>query len=275
MALEPLSQASALAMFDETFPGHEGVRRQDHFRIALADTGYVPRIIQYLLDLPLGTDVATANWGERLASLYLIDSRFRSALQLEEFGGGTAAESIIHFALTAQPLEREFVLPGGVTVAELERKGVLLLVPVAGCSGFLLRLPFVQLFALNRFLLAKTGRMAFDPALLFSPTPTNPWRWQHFEMLHAHFQAMRMKALLAAQQASILAARDRLNIALKEGLATKNPDRAALAASQSRDWAARLASLQQEADKGFSLAHVCRGAVGHPLTLARRVRLEE
>ena len=54
--LHPLSEQSATAIFLAQFPDHHDVLRQDLFRIALADTGCVPRHVQFLLELPPGMD---------------------------------------------------------------------------------------------------------------------------------------------------------------------------------------------------------------------------
>jgi hypothetical protein len=277
LLLEPLTERSALAMFDEKFPGREVVRAQDHFRIALADSGYVPRIVRFLLDgAATDTDVAETNWGARLDTLYLVNERIRRSLELSHFGGRESATAIVQFALSATPVDREFVLPGGKAVGELERKGEILLVPDSASRAFHVRLPFVQLRALNQLLAGEqsAARAPFPPELLFSPTRDRPWRWQDFELLHAHFQVLRMKALLAAQQARILAAHDRSQLAVKE-LAAAQGDDFVRAAADSRAWETRLTDLRQEAQEGFSLAHVCRGAVGNPSTLARRVLLRD
>ena len=269
--LDPLRPCSALAMCEEKFGTREDIFKQNHFRVALFDTGHVPRIIDHLLSVPGDSISVNTDWGSHLRFLYLGNPKLQRSLQIGLFGGVEAATAVIHFTLSAQIVDREFVLPGAVTVGELERRGELLLVPVKN-SGFRMWLPFVQLVALNELLIG-AGRAAFESSLLFSPTPSRPWRWQDFEELHAHFQALRMKSLLAAQEARLLAAEEDLDSATKNYLSSIGTTSAKIAAAQKRTCEAHLQDLRSKALKGFPLKQVCPGALGDAKTLARCVLL--
>jgi hypothetical protein len=230
----------------------------------------VPRMVEILLG---GSDTAVTaefDWGQRLSSLYLVNDRLRRALTLDHFGGPESSMAVIHFALCSQLVEREFVLPGGTTVGDLERSGEVILQPVSS-AGFRLWLPFALLVALNSLLAARTQGAAFDRELLFFPSRSRPWRWQDFEELHAQFQVMRMKSLVAARQARIAAAGRQLHLA--ERAATESSATESQLARRD-DAAARLKELERKASAGFSLAHVCSGALGHRATLALRVQLK-
>ena len=274
--LDPLSESSALAMFEEKFGKRPEIYQRSHFRVALSDTGFIPRIIDFLYGVPASSLRPNVDWGSHLQAMYLKDTKRQQTLDLELYGGAASAEAIIHFALSAQTVRRDFVLPGGQVVGELERRGELFLVPVNASGGFRIWLPFVQLAALNQLLIG-AGCAAFEQSLLFSPSATRPWRWQDFEELHAQFQALRMKSLLAAQDARLAAATALLAQleAKRNEIMGKQNDLAGqrillrIVACQSA-----LDDLKKKVPEGFSLAQVCPGATGHPETLARRVMLQ-
>ena len=128
LLLGTLTKKSCLQMFDHKFLldpelelSEEERKRiqsaisQDHYHIAMADTGYVPRIVHHLLDLPAHAVKPETDWGKILQ-----EHEDRTELTLEDLGGPESAEAIIHYALSAQLVQREFKLSGGMpTVQDL------------------------------------------------------------------------------------------------------------------------------------------------------------
>ena len=164
--LGPITQASGFQMYDDKFIGgkpklsepelndlseEEGkgrqrlvlARSQNHFHVAMADTGFLPRILDDLLNLEADEIEADTNWGYVLSTY---ENRKR-ALTLEAFGGMESAEALIHFSLSAQLVEREFSLPGGTKVGDLERMGELVLKPSEDNTQF-----YVFISLINRVL---------------------------------------------------------------------------------------------------------------------------
>ena len=279
--LPPLTMGSGFKMYDDKFL--DGLskeankererlllaRSQNHFHVALADTGLVPRIVHELLDFPLQSVQIEpdTNWGYML-SAYTNPTR---QVALEDYGGAGATETIIHFALSAQLVKREFMLPGGTKVGDLERKGELILRPSEYRNQFYILMPFVQLVALNRLLSFDRKKGAFEPELLFSPTMDNPWRWQDFEELHGHFQALKMNALVGVRDCRIEASRVALlaveEVKTRHGIYTGYR-------AKVRQYRENLKDLEDTAAEGFEIKELFRGALGHPDTLALRVVLE-
>jgi hypothetical protein len=232
------------------------------FRVALGDTGHVPHYVACLLEAV--EQGALTNCGERLYQ----DVRFSN---LDHFGGPDGGLAVLQFAVAAQPVRRSFLLGGSHSVGELERVGAIFLVPF-GKSGelFTLHLPFIVLKKLN---LALGDCAPFDDNLLFFPTPGRPWRWADFEELHAALQAVRVNALISAQEAEAAAATrtvqdwqrryDQLSVSKdgKEFLATKE---------SAQNERARLLAEQM---LGFELRHVVPGALASDAVLFLRVRL--
>ena len=277
--LSPLIQESGPKIFREAYrESHseaelDRIARQAHFQIAVADSGYVPRLLCGLFARkPID---ANTDWGQILLNVYTAASKKQDLLA--NLGGAESAMLIVHFALSAQEVKRGFDLPGGQTIGDLERGGHLFLRPVeTDVSGslFHVHMPFVQLAVINA-LLVSTGNGAFDRTLLTAPTMTSGWTWQKFENLHGHFQALRMKSLLAAQKARLTSAQLQLasaEAALTAG-ATKNVTWRELSANKTRCLNQMKAQTEQQS-RGFALGELCRGALGSEATLSLRVVLD-
>ena len=243
--LVPLTYDSAIEIFREAYGQRYSkeelneISAEDHFQIALADSGYIPRLLCMLFSK---TKIAKdTDWGGILNEAY---ARKRHNL-LEHLGGAPSAKVLVHFALSAQIIRRGFKISHDLTIGNLERGGHLFLRPVKNdVSGlrFRVHMPFVQLARINSLLLVEgEGNGAFDRKLLNHPNISTSWSWKDFEELHGHFQAMRMNSLLSAAH---LEARQ----------------------SQKAD-----ASAPRHT---FPLSELCRGALGHKDTLSIGVTLD-
>jgi len=246
LLLEPLDRHSAMQMVEQAFP--DQARRlfnQPSFLIALGDTGYVPRIVAFLLGVKHYTD--DYDWGVRLSLYY---GKLLTPT-LEQFGGEETVRAVIHFALSAQLVKRESKLPGHNTstnsIGGLERAGHIYLVP-ASDGYFRVFVPFAQLVQLNKLLICYTENGPLPQHLLFSPSSTNPWRWQDFEQLHARFQMLRIRALLTARKLQINAGHNGPEERLEDA---------------------------ENLNRSFQMREICPGALGHPTTLALRVVVDE
>ena len=275
--LDNLQKVSALNMYDDKFiinadqhkERSKGVRSSNHFRVALTDTGYVPRIIAHLLNLEKNEVRMNTPWGDILDNY----ENPKRGLKLSQLGGPDAAEAIIHLALSAQAVEPEFMLPGGTTVGELQRKGEILLKESYDNSKFYIHLPFVQLKAINLLLIGHRKIGAFDQSLLFSPSMARPWRYQDFEVLHGHFLALKVKALICVQQNKIDNARVTAESQSVE-LSKSEQNVYKRASYTLKHCQKRLQHLEVERTEGFELQEVFRGVLGHKDTLGLRVNLQ-
>ncbi|KAG0282446.1 hypothetical protein BGZ98_006774, partial [Dissophora globulifera] len=105
VTLPPLNYESAIGMFRDYYGGSglcDEVQRQQHFRIALNDTGYIPRYIDFLLapqSLSLDYD-----WGN---SLYdSVSSKYFAAGDSSGWGSQDNIHAIISLGLTRMQITR-------------------------------------------------------------------------------------------------------------------------------------------------------------------------
>lgn len=264
--LDVLSHESALSMFKDKFGAGEDsaiVSQQSHFCVALADAGGIPSYIASMLS-PTVINQST-DWGSLVA-------RGVRNINLDDFGGVAAARTIVAFALTAMPVAREFILPGGKPIGDLERCGHLFLAPIFSNDSRLCRIhmPFVQLRAINMLFVASNDTV-FDNNLLFSPSLSRAWYWQDFEVLHAQLQSVRINALLAVRTAEIEAA----SVAVEDIEAQlRTPGGHQKLRSKLRTAKSLSAELQSRSELGFTVAQVMPGALGSPSILDRRLALK-
>ena len=254
--LAPLGEEATMEMCTAAL-GEDCVSAVD-FRVARDDCGGVPHYLHKLLQVPFNDGVA---WGATLS-----DSM--RSLALEDFGGMEGAVAVVQFAIAGQRTTRSFVMPGGLTIGELERKGSVFL---TGQGLVTIHLPFVVLKKLN-LLLTQRGHPILDDNLLFFPSSIRPWRWQDFEELHAHVQAVRINALLAAQAAEIKAAKNKLAALELPGYAGDEDQETKRLAKidAAKD---QVQELEAERDRGFQLRAIIPGAFAAKTLLSTRLRL--
>jgi hypothetical protein len=188
--LDPLTDDAALNMARVALHGHphlEGILAQAHFRIALADTGGIPRILAKLLTIDDADVVSISlefDWGARLRLKYT--SMFELPYGME------VRASLIALVLLNLEVGREDAVHDVVTINILEKMGFIYLSPVKRKPNkFVIHMPLVQLVQLC----AEMFEPVFPPSLLFGPSVQQPWRWQDFEELHAYVQCLRIQFL--------------------------------------------------------------------------------
>ncbi|RUS14452.1 hypothetical protein BC937DRAFT_93803, partial [Endogone sp. FLAS-F59071] len=128
---------------------------QDHFKIALNDSGFIPRFIDFFLRYDaLKTN---NNWGQNLYREVV--HRYGSTNFENEPGYWSSSHdirAIISFGITGQLVTREFLLPSGRSIGDIERDGLLYLSRVKNnCGHFFIVMPFMLMKALNEMLIQK------------------------------------------------------------------------------------------------------------------------
>ncbi|KAF9925588.1 hypothetical protein BGZ65_007660, partial [Modicella reniformis] len=249
VTLPPLTHESAIQMFRDIYKGHPlsaEVERQHHFRIALKDTCYIPRFIDFLLTSPtkfqgLSRDI---DWGNLLCDA--VRKKYPHIGMQDFWGSQDDVRVMISLALLRMQVTRRFVLPSGKELGELERDGLVYLLAVDGSRQdiVVVMIPFVTLKILNQ----GVGLPVIPDHLLFFPTIDNSWKWQDFEGLLGHFQKAIIDALITIR----LSERGR---ATEIGKAIAGED----------------VPLEQES---WRLCEIFRGARGSSTLLDRQVRLK-
>ncbi|RHZ54780.1 hypothetical protein Glove_423g50 [Diversispora epigaea] len=140
------------------------VLNQQHFHIAIFDTGFIPKFI-------LGPSVLTSDfdWGNQLFTKI---SKRTVAVVGDDPGNWKSLNDIhIYCNLIWQLVKREFLLPSRTSIGELERAGLLLVSQV---------------------------ETVFPDHLLLIPTYNSPWQWQNFELLYVYYQKAIIDSLIEA-----------------------------------------------------------------------------
>ncbi|KAG0305792.1 hypothetical protein BGZ99_001980 [Dissophora globulifera] len=273
VTLPPLNYESALRMFRDNYRGSslsDDVQKQQHFRIALNDTGYIPRFIDFLLkprSLSLDYD-----WGN---SLYdTVSSKYFPTGNTDDWGPQDDVRAIISLGLTRMQITRKYILPSKKTVGEVERAGLLYLVAADSqeADKVMVVMPFVLLKRLNRTL----NPPAFPDDLLLIPTKERHWGWEDFDTLLGHYQKAVISALINVRDTSIVVLRNKINNlqeAVVAATAAGNFSRTVDIKDNITD--ERLLLEHAEAKTCWHLSEVFRGAKGSSRLLRRQVKLRE
>jgi hypothetical protein len=177
----------------------EYVSGQAHFIIALHDSGFVPRFLDFLLGFH--SLAANNDWGNQLFND--VYGRYGTVTTTGEPGswrGFDDIRTVISLAITRQVIQRAWKLPSGASIGEVERDGLLFLSSVQ--DGFAIVMPFVMLKVLNEVLGVSPGGRIIPSDLLLIPTQGRPWRWQDFERFHGHYQALLIGSLIDLKEAT-------------------------------------------------------------------------
>ncbi|RIB18477.1 hypothetical protein C2G38_2036856 [Gigaspora rosea] len=126
------------------------VLNQQHFRIAIYDTGFIPKFIDDLL----GTYFLTRNfdWGNQLFNKISNRNIATVGDNPDNWKSLDDIRTIISFGLTGQLIKRDFLLPSHTSIGELERSGLIYLSNTGG-GWYSIILPFMMLKVLNNTLL--------------------------------------------------------------------------------------------------------------------------
>src|SRR5262249_5046937 len=151
------------------------ILEQDHFKIALKDSGFIPRFIDFLLQydgLKMDND-----WGKILYHEVVNHYQSKIADKPGHWRNKDDIRTIISFGITRQPVTREFLLPSGQSIGDIERDGMLYLSRVQckpARDEFFIVLPFVMMKALNELLLTTSAGPVVPDHLLLIPTKDRP-----------------------------------------------------------------------------------------------------
>ncbi|GES74835.1 hypothetical protein GLOIN_2v1805244 [Rhizophagus clarus] len=217
------------------------VLNQQHFHIALFDTGFIPKFIDDLLSPPIL--ISDFNWGNQLFAKIFQRQTAKIGNNPGDWNDLDDIRIVISFGLTGQLIKREFRLKSGISIGELERSGLIYLSNTNN-EWYTIVMPFMLLKVLNSKLLEPV----FQDYLLLIPTYETPWQWQNFELLYGHFQKVLIDNLEKQEDNN-------------EKIIIEN----------------RIDSQNQELDRqkkhNWQLSDIFRGALGADTLLQRKVRL--
>lgn len=185
------------------------VLNQQHFRIAIFDTGFIPKFIDDLL----GPSILTSkfDWGNQLFNKI---SNLNIATVGNKPGNWKSLNdirTIILFGLTRQLVKRNFLLPSCISIGELERAGLVYLSNTIG-EWYTIIMPFIMLKILNNKLLVSHVETVFPDHLLLIPTHDSPWKWQDFELLYVYYQKAIIDSLIEVQISMISSTKNKIKL---------------------------------------------------------------
>eukprot|EP01128_Nolandella_sp_AFSM9_P010454 TRINITY_DN722_c0_g1_i2.p1 TRINITY_DN722_c0_g1~~TRINITY_DN722_c0_g1_i2.p1 ORF type:complete len:586 (+),score=123.54 TRINITY_DN722_c0_g1_i2:414-2171(+) len=188
--LPPLSREHAEHIARDSLGSDwEKYKHDTSFQIALHDTGFIPRFVEFLLEV---TPSPSFEWG---VSLYgAVKERYHTVFKyhLEEL------VPILRFGISQIKVDNVVKL-NGMTLGEAEREGLVFLEPVFD-GGVVVLIPFVLMRVMNDVLMRR-DKGVFPSNLLFSPTSTQAWRWQDFELLIPYFHHLLAVSVLFVRHA--------------------------------------------------------------------------
>ncbi|CAG8767417.1 13659_t:CDS:1, partial [Funneliformis caledonium] len=243
----------------------------EHFRIALFDTGFIPKYLDNLLSPQKITP--HIDWGNILFHTMSVQS-----VEINELKPGCWKSiedicTIISFGITRQTVRRDFLLPSWTSIGDVERAGLIfLIIPTETHSNdeFIIFIPFMLMKILNKMLLS-TAYLLIPDELLLIPTKDRPWRWQDFESLHGYYQRALIKSLINVKNARILALEKSIST-LQCLSVTKKEDDVYNIIYQIDKKKSYLSSKKQ---MKWCLSDIFRGAKGDATLLQRQVELRD
>lgn len=201
----PLSEDSALELLREACP-HDSAEwlKQEPFRVAFGDTGYVPWVLDRLFKFGKDSEAPerTIDWG---TGLHIIaESRLPEQVVVRV---DSVLLALLKLTICQIPVRktRDLSGTGKITVGDVENMGVIFCKEFQESDGytagrFLISMPFCYIQRLNVRLISNGRQHAFPQSLLFSPAHGRSWHWQDFEKLQAHFQALLINLLGHAEK---------------------------------------------------------------------------
>ncbi|CAG8635862.1 10024_t:CDS:2 [Funneliformis caledonium] len=243
------------------------VLNQQHFQIAMSDTGFIPKLIDDLLSPPILTSYF--DWGNQLFAKIFQRKTAKIGNNPGDWKDLDDIRTVISFGLTRQLIKREFRLKSGISIGELERSGLIYL-SNTNDEWYTIVMPFMLLKVLNNKLLVSNVEPVFQDNLLLIPTYDSPWQWQNFELLYGHFQKALIDSLIYVQESRINSVNyeiHKLRLQLEE---QKDYD-------EKIKISRKIDSLKEELDhqerNNWKLSDIFRGALGADTLLQRKVRL--
>lgn len=245
------------------------VLKQQHFRIAMFDTGFIPKFIDDLLgphilesDFDWGNQLFTKISGRNVAIVGKNPGNWKS---LEDM------RTVISFGLTGQLVERDFLLPSRTSIGELERAGLIYL-SNSGGYRYIIIMPFMLLKIFNNMLLVSKVETVFPDNLLLIPTHDSPWQWQNFELLYGYYQKALIDSLINVKKSNLLSINHKIQL-LQSNLQKEVDDNTKLQIED--EIKMQNINLTNEMNMNWQLSDIFRGAKGADTLLQHRVRLHK
>ncbi|CAG8567503.1 3221_t:CDS:2 [Diversispora eburnea] len=245
------------------------VLNQQHFRIAIFDTGFIPKFIDDLL----GPSVLTSDfdWGNQLFTKI---SKRTVAMVGNDPGNWKSLNDIrtvISFGLTGQLVKRDFLLPSRTSIGELERAGLVYL-SNSEDEWYTIVMPFIMLKILNNKLLVSHVETVFPDHLLLIPTHDSPWQWQNFELLYVYYQKAIIDSLIEVRKSIILSIQHKIQL-LQSCLQQEVEANKRLQIGD--EIKIQRENLTCQLSMNWRLSDIFRGAKGVDALLQRRVQLRK
>ncbi|CAG8634545.1 6059_t:CDS:2 [Paraglomus brasilianum] len=243
------------------------ILEQSHFNIALHDTGFIPKFIDDFLQH--SEPEINFDWGGAL-----LDRMSQRPIQIANAPGCWRSHDdiriIISLGLTRLAVTREFMLPSGNSIGEVEKTGLIYLSRPSKSDNIELvniTMPFMLLKILNKMLQYTSEGPVIPDHLLLIPNKDRPWLWQDFEVLHGYYQKALIEALINLKDAKVRALEDRIGDLKKELAGVKG--------AQAYYIEKEISHLTDEKQKNWHLSDVFRGAKGDAALLQHEVILHK
>ncbi|CAG8732837.1 4748_t:CDS:1, partial [Acaulospora colombiana] len=238
---------------------------QQHFRIAIFDTGFIPKFIDDLIC----TSVLRSNfdWGNQLFENVSQRNVAKVGNDPGNWKSSNDIRTIISFGLTRQLIKRDFLLPSRTSIGELERVGLIYL-SKSQYEWYTIVMPFVLLKVLNKSLKASLVETVFPDHLLFIPTHDSPWQWRDFELLYGYYQKAIIDSLINVKESKLLSTNYKIQLLqLKEETDSNREFQITNEIEMHKRY------LTKEMSMSWQLSDIFRGALGADTLLQRKVRL--
>ncbi|CAG8724885.1 13539_t:CDS:2, partial [Funneliformis caledonium] len=225
------------------------VLNQQHFQIAMSDTGFIPKFIDDLLSP--STLTSYFDWGNQLFTKI----SQRNIAKIENS--------------PSEWKDLDDICTSGISIGELERSGLIYL-SNTNDEWYTIVMPFMLLKVLNNKLLVFNVEPVFQDNLLLIPTYETPWQWQNFELLYGHFQKALIDSLIYVQELRKNSVKHEIQL-LKKYLEKQEDDNEQIIIEKQID--SKNQELDRQKRHNWQLSDIFRGALGANTLLQRKVQL--
>ncbi|RGB40528.1 hypothetical protein C1646_687708, partial [Rhizophagus diaphanus] len=245
------------------------VLKQNHFCIAIYDTGFIPKFIDDLLSPSVLT--SDFDWGNQLFNKISKRTIAKIGNNPGNWKSLDDIRTIISFGLTRQSIKRDFLLPSSMTIGELERAGLIYLSNFKGEQHTIV-MPFILLKILNNILLTSNVETVFPDNLLLIPTYDVPWQWQDFKNLYGYYQKAIIDSLIEVKNSIILSIKHKIyHLEVEDKNQTDSYEKSKINAEIKRI----TNDLAIQTNKNWQLSDIFPGAKGASTLLQRKVQLRK
>ena len=245
------------------------VLNQQHFHIAMFDTGFIPKFIDDLLGPH--TLVSDFDWGNQLFTKISGRNVAKIGNNPGDWKDLDDIRTVISFGLTGQLIKRDFLLPSRTSIGELERAGLVYLSNFRG-YWYTIVMPFMLLKIFNNILLVSGVETVFSDHLLLILTHDSPWQWENFELLYRYYQKALIDSLINVKESKLLSINHKIQL-LQSNLKKEADSNTILQITDEIKKHNR--NLTSEMSMNWQLSDIFRGALGADTLLQRGVRLHK